>query len=285
MITASVATPLAAATQQTLREVAQWSGVGLHSGQPVEVTLRPAPVNTGRQFVRLDLEGQPVIPAQIEAVKSTQLATELVAHGASVRTVEHLLAALAIAGIDNVTIEITGAEVPILDGSAQSWLDGIQRVGIVPQEVPRPAVTLSEPITVYEGEAFVSAIPAPELRLTYGIDFPYAAIGRQWCSFIPSELAAAVAPARTFGFAEQVEYLRSQGLIQGGSLENALVCSKSGWVNPPLRFADEPVRHKLLDLWGDLALLGTPPIAHYVAYRASHHLHTQLARAIARQMV
>lgn len=198
MITASVATPLAAATQQTLGGVAQWSGVGLHSGQPVEVTLRPAPVNTGRQFVRLDLEGQPVIPAQIEAVKSTQLATELVAHGASVRTVEHLLAALAIAGIDNVTIEITGAEVPILDGSAQSWLDGIQRVGIVPQEVPRPAVTLSEPITVYEGEAFVSAIPAPELRLTYGIDFPYTAIGRQWCSFIPSELAAAVAPARTF---------------------------------------------------------------------------------------
>ncbi|MFN4067704.1 MAG: UDP-3-O-acyl-N-acetylglucosamine deacetylase [Thermosynechococcus sp.] len=285
MIPASVPTVLATTMQQTLREAVQWSGVGLHSGQWVEVTLKPAPANTGRQFVRLDLAEQPVIPAQIAAVKSTQLATELVAHGASVRTVEHLLAALAIAGVDNVTIEITGAEVPVLDGSAQPWLEGIQKVGVVSQEAPRPAVTLRQPVTVYEGEAFVSAIPAPELRLTYGIDFPYAAIGRQWCSFTPSELAIAVAPARTFGFAEQVEDLRSQGLIQGGSLENALVCSASGWVNPPLRFADEPVRHKLLDLWGDLALLGTPPIAHYVAYRASHHLHTQLARAIARQMV
>ncbi|MFN3679019.1 UDP-3-O-acyl-N-acetylglucosamine deacetylase [Thermosynechococcus sp.] len=285
MIPASVPTVLATTMQQTLREAVQWSGVGLHSGQWVEVTLKPAPANTGRQFLRLDLAEQPVIPAQIAAVKSTQLATELVAHGASVRTVEHLLAALAIAGVDNVMIEMTGAEVPVLDGSAQPWLEGIQKVGVVPQEAPRPAVTLRQPVTVYEGEAFVSAIPAPELRLTYGIDFPYAAIGRQWCSFTPSELAIAVAPARTFGFAEQVEDLRSQGLIQGGSLENALVCSASGWVNPPLRFADEPVRHKLLDLWGDLALLGTPPIAHYVAYRASHHLHTQLARAIARPMV
>ncbi|URR36410.1 UDP-3-O-acyl-N-acetylglucosamine deacetylase [Thermosynechococcus sp. HN-54] len=285
MTTASAPTALVATMQQTLGGASQWSGLGLHSGQWVEVTLRPAPANTGRQFVRLDLEGHPVIPAQIEAVKSTQLATELVANGASVRTVEHLLAALAIAGIDNVTIEMRGAEVPVLDGSAQPWLEGIQAVGVVAQEAPRSVVSLAEPVTVYQGEAFVSAIPAPELRLSYGIDFPYAAIGRQWCSFTPSELALAVAPARTFGFAEQVEYLRSQGLIQGGSLENALVCSASGWVNPPLRFADEPVRHKLLDFWGDLALLGTPPIAHYVAYRASHHLHTQLARAIARQMV
>ncbi|BAC09342.1 UDP-3-O-acyl-N-acetylglucosamine deacetylase [Thermosynechococcus vestitus] len=285
MIAASGPTPLVATTQRTLAGTAQWSGVGLHSGQWVALTLQPAAANTGRQFVRLDLEGQPVIPARIEAVKSTQLATELVANGASVRTVEHLLAALAIAGIDNVTIQITGPEVPVLDGSAQPWLEGIQRVGVVPQEAPRPAVILKEPVTIYEGEAFVSAIPAPELRLTYGIDFPYRAIGRQWCSFTPSELATEVAPARTFGFAEQVDYLRSQGLIQGGSLENALVCSASGWVNPPLRFADEPVRHKLLDLWGDLALLGTPPIAHYVAYRASHHLHTQLARAIAQQRV
>ncbi|AHB88432.1 UDP-3-O-[3-hydroxymyristoyl] N-acetylglucosamine deacetylase LpxC [Thermosynechococcus sp. NK55a] len=285
MSAASGPTALAATTQQTLAGTAQWSGVGLHSGQWVALTLQPASANTGRQFVRLDLEGQPVIPAQIEAVKSTQLATELVAKGASVRTVEHLLAALAIAGIDNVTIQITGPEVPVLDGSAQPWLEGIQRVGVVPQEAPRPAVILKEPVTIYEGDAFVSAIPAPELRLTYGIDFSYGAIGRQWCSFTPSELAAEVAPARTFGFAEQVDYLRSQGLIQGGSLENALVCSASGWINPPLRFADEPVRHKLLDLWGDLALLGTPPIAHYVAYRASHHLHTQLARAIAHQRV
>ncbi len=275
---------LSSSWQQTLAAPQHWSGVGLHSGTTVEVTLRPSSVNTGRYFVRLDLPDQPRIPAQIQYVQSSQLSTQLVANGASVRTVEHLLAALAIAGVDNVAIEISGAEVPVLDGSAQPWLAGILGVGLVAQEAARPTATLSEPITIYEGDAFVSAVPASETRISYGIDFAYSAIGRQWCSFTPAELANEIAPARTFGFVEQVEYLRAQGLIQGGSLENALVCSATGWLNPPLRFTDEPVRHKLLDFWGDLALLGTVPAAHYLAYKASHHLHTQLAGAIARRL-
>lgn len=270
--------------QHTLAGVQQWSGIGLHSGDAVRVTLRPAPINTGRYFVRVDLPEQPKIPARVDHVQSTQLATELVGSGARVRTVEHLLAALAIAGVDNVVIEVSGPEVPVLDGSAQLWLEGILAVGLVAQEAERPSCLLTEPITIYQGDAFVSAVPAPQTKLSYGIDFAYAAIGRQWCSFTPAELATEIAPARTFGFAEQVESLRAQGLIQGGSLDNALVCSATGWLNPPLRFQDEPVRHKLLDLWGDLALLGCLPTAHYVAYKASHHLHTQLARAIATRL-
>ncbi|XFA73485.1 UDP-3-O-acyl-N-acetylglucosamine deacetylase [Thermosynechococcaceae cyanobacterium Okahandja] len=275
---------VSSAWQHTLAAPQHWSGVGLHSGATVQVTLRPAPVNTGRYFVRVDLPHQPHIPAQIGHVQSTQLATELVTNGVGVRTVEHLLAALAIAGVDNVAIEVSGAEVPVLDGSAQPWLEGIFAIGMVEQEAPRSSAVLADPITIYEGDAFVSAVPAPQTRLSYGIDFAYAAIGRQWCSFTVAELATEIAAARTFGFAEQVEYLRSQGLIQGGSLENALVCSATGWLNPPLRFADEPVRHKLLDFWGDLALLGAPPTAHYIAYKASHHLHTQLAQAIATRL-
>lgn len=281
MYTAPLPTAVDSSCQHTLAAPQHWSGVGLHSGHEVSVTLQPAPANSGRCFVRVDLPQHPKIPARIDHVQSTQLATELVGAGASVRTVEHLLAALAIAGVDNVVIEVSGAEVPVLDGSAQPWLDGILAVGLAAQEAQRPCGALREPITLYEGDAFVSAVPAPATRVSYGIDFAYAAIGRQWCSFSPAELATEIAPARTFGFAEQVEYLRAQGLIQGGSLDNALVCSATGWLNPPLRFADEPVRHKLLDFWGDLALLGVPPTAHYVAYKASHHLHTQLARAIA----
>ncbi|HEY9302522.1 MAG TPA: UDP-3-O-acyl-N-acetylglucosamine deacetylase, partial [Phormidium sp.] len=138
------------------------------------------------------------------------------------------------------------------------------------------------PLSVYQGDAFVCAMPAPEMRFTYGIDFDLPAIGNQWYSWCPSQesFAEAIAPARTFGLAHQVEELRAKGLIKGGTLENALVCDHSGWINPPLRFANEPVRHKILDLVGDLSLLGNIPIAHYFAYKASHNLHIQLAKLL-----
>ena len=137
---------------------------------------------------------------------------------------------------------------------------------------------------IYQGDAFVAAIPAPILRFTYGIDFDVPAIGNQWYSWTPSQesFGDAIAPARTFGLLHQIEGLRSQGLIKGGSLDNALVCDREGWLNPPLRFSNEPVRHKLLDLVGDLSLLGTFPVAHFLAYKASHNLHVQLAQALAR---
>ncbi|MEM9505112.1 MAG: UDP-3-O-acyl-N-acetylglucosamine deacetylase, partial [Cyanobacteria bacterium P01_E01_bin.43] len=204
------------------------------------------------------------------------------AQDATVRTVEHLLAALVGLGIDNARIEINGPEVPLMDGSAQIWVSLLQAVGQQTQSADRPVWTITHPIWVRDQDAFVVAMPADTLRLTYGIDFDLPAIGNQWYSWSPAtaSFAQEVAPARTFGLAHQIEYLRTQGLIKGGSLENALVCDRNGWVNPPLRFANEPVRHKLLDLLGDLSLLGTLPKAHIMAYKASHHLHVQLAKAL-----
>jgi UDP-3-O-[3-hydroxymyristoyl] N-acetylglucosamine deacetylase len=250
------------------------------------VRILPAGVGEGRYFVRVDLPTQPTIPARIAAVSQTVLSTQLGVGEATVRTVEHLLAALAGSGVDRARIEIDGAEVPLLDGSAQPWVEAIASVGLISQPAPIVVPQLLEPIWVYEGDTFVAALPAPETRFTYGIDFETAAIGNQWHSWIyhTSTFAVEIAPARTFGLATQIEFLRSQGLIKGGSLENAIVCTPQGWLNPPLRFANEPARHKILDLVGDLCLLGTFPNAHFLAYKASHKLHVQLAQLLAQKM-
>ena len=283
---AAVAPPATAiASQATLAQGFQQQGVGLHSGLETRVVVEPAPAHTGRVFVRTDLPGTPAIPATLAQVGQTLLSTELAVGEATVRTVEHLLAALIGHGVDNVRILIDGPEVPLLDGSAQPWSTAIAAAGIHPQATPRPMCPVTAPVHIQSGDAFVMAMPAPEPRLTYGIDFEVAAIGNQWYSWSPAtgDFATRVAPARTFGLAYQVNYLRSQGLIKGGSLENALVCDHDGWVNPPLRFENEPARHKLLDLMGDLSLLGVLPQAHVIAYKASHQLHGQLAQAIAQQ--
>lgn len=276
------ASALLAPTQHTLATAFAAMGVGLHSGVLVQVRVTPAPVGTGRVFVRVDLPDRPRIPAQVAAVDQTLLSTELCWGEARVRTVEHLLAALVGMGIDNAEIEINGPEVPLLDGSAQEWVRAIVAAGWVDQGEPRLYPLIQEPIWVRREDAFVAALPAREPRFTYGIDFDLSAIGNQWHSWSPrqEDFATAVAPARTFGLAHQIEQLQAQGLIKGGSLENALVCSSDGWLNPPLRFANEPARHKLLDLVGDLSLLGSLPQAHIVAYKGSHGLHTQLARCI-----
>lgn len=270
----------------TVRTAFERSGVGLHSGAVARVRVLPAGTGEGRYFQRVDLLGQPAIPASVEAVSQTALSTELARGEARVRTVEHLLGALAASGVDGARIEIDGPEVPLLDGSAREWVQAIAGAGL--EEIPGefPAWPLAEPVWVREGDAFVAALPAPQVRFTYGIDFPYGAIGNQWYSWDPASesFAEAIAPARTFGFADSLEQLRQRGLIQGGSLENALVCDASGWLNPPLRFANEPVRHKLLDLVGDLSLLGTLPQAHFLAYKASHKLHIQLAQALLKQV-
>lgn len=269
--------------QHTLAHAIGRCGVGLHSGETVTVKLLPAPAGAGRRFVRVDLPGAPEIPAQVVGVRETMLSTELATQEATVRTVEHLLATLVGLGIDNVTIELDGGEVPLLDGSALGWVEAIAEVGVVPQQAPRSPWVVTQPIWIHDGDAFVAALPSPELRLTYGIDFDLPAIGNQWCSWSPrTELfEEAIAPARTFGLLHQIEYLRANGLIKGGTLDNALVCGAEGWVNPPLRFSNEPARHKLLDLVGDLSLAGVLPIAHFLAYKASHRLHVQLAAALA----
>lgn len=269
--------------QQTLAQEFTRSGVGLHTGESVQVRVLPAPERSGRCFVRTDLSDSPEIPARIEAVSQTQLSTELRRGEATVRTIEHLLAALVGMGVDNARIELNGPELPLLDGSALEWVQGIAEAGTIAQDASRTALSLTEPVWVRSGDAFVAALPASELRFSYGIDFDLAAIGNQWHSWAvsqPSDFAQEIAPARTFGLAHQIDYLRMQGLIKGGSLENALVCGAEGWLNPPLRFVNEPVRHKLLDLIGDLSLLGALPTAHFLAYKASHTLHTQLVQSL-----
>jgi len=275
----------------TIKSEIELSGIGLHSGEQTRVRVLPAAVGEGRYFVRVDLPGTPIIPAKIEAVSQTALSTELTGTtDAQIRTVEHLLAALAGMGADNARIEVDGPEVPLLDGSALVWVEAIARVGLVAQELVHSPENgqnspLLNPVWVRHGDAFAAALPAAETRFSYGIDFDEPAIGNQWYSWSPEaeSFASAIAPARTFGLARQVDQLRQAGLIKGGSLENALVCDRSGWLNPPLRFANEPVRHKILDLVGDLSLLGTWPTAHYLAYKASHNLHIQLGLALSSQ--
>lgn len=284
--------------QQTIATTATRIGVGLHSGQGATVKLVPARANEGRYFVKLHRkEPAVIVPAIVNNTIDTRLSTCLGRNGSTVRTVEHLMSALEGLGVDNCRIEIEGGnEVPLLDGSAREWVEAIEESGLsIAKDYAgfgsaRNAYVLDSPITVHQGDSFVAAFPSPFTRLTYGIDFPHVpAIGLRWFCWTPSGPSSykhEVAPARTFGIAEQLEQLRAAGLIKGGSLDNALVCStEEGWLNPPLRFDDEPCRHKLLDLIGDLALCAAPghpglPIAHIVAFKASHALHVKFGAAL-----
>lgn len=284
-------------TGHTVGGTIEISGVGLHTGTHTKIKIAAATSSEGRYFVRTDLPEKPCIPAFVEFVRSSTLSVELAKGDASVRTVEHLLAACVAMGVDSVRIEVDGPELPLLDGSAQLWVEAISGVGVIGvsgslkgeysaldlSSRDESVCKLSSPLFVQEGDAFVAALPSEVIRFSYGIEFESAAIGKQWHSWTPAteSFSAEIAPARTFTLARYVEQMRLAGLIKGGSLDCALVCDDTGWLNPPLRFANEPVRHKILDLVGDLSLLGKIPCAHYVAYKASHKLHVQLARLVA----
>lgn len=265
----------------TLAGSARRSGIGLHSGEVVAVMLHPWP--EAGVWVSWSGDAQPPVRLQPSQVRDSQLCTTLELGERRLATVEHLLAALAGCGLTHVHLEVDGGEVPLLDGSAQGWVEAIAEAGITPAATPaarRPV--LEAPVALHRGNSVITATPADQFTLVGVIDFPQPAIGRQQCTvaLTPERFVAEIAPARTFGFREQVEQLRAAGLIQGGALDNALVCDGDHWVNPPLRFADEPVRHKLLDLIGDLALVGFPR-AQVLVYRGSHGLHTDLAAALA----
>ena len=254
-------------------------GVGLHSGQTTKVTLRP----TDRPgfYIRFPEGAEPIRLAP-DQVRDSQLCTTLDLGERRVATVEHLLAALAGCGLSHAEIELEGDEVPLLDGSALGWVEAIAEVGLQGASSPRPSVpVLEEPLVRHRGGSVITATPSDQFQLIGVIDFPQMAIGRQQFSIAltPQGFVDEIAPARTFGFRNQIEQLRAAGLIQGGALDNALVCDGDHWLNPPLRFADEPVRHKLLDLIGDLALVGFPR-AQVLVYRGSHGLHTDLASAL-----
>ena len=267
--------------QQTLARTVEVSGIGLHSGETVTCQLLPATANSGKCFVRTDLPEQPSVEASLDAATPAPLSTLLQQGKANVRTIEHLMAALAGCGVDNCRIDIDGPEVPILDGSAKPWVEAIQAVGLEQQDGELPLVQLHSPVTVWDGDAFVSAVPSPATRYSYGIDFPNSPIGEQWFSWTesPTAFADTIAPARTFTTEANARMAQEAGLIRGGSLDNAIVCTETEWLTP-LRFENEPVRHKLIDLLGDLSLTGWRWQAHFIAYKASHTLHGRFAREL-----
>lgn len=269
--------------QRTLRRKISFEGIGLHTGYSVRLTLQPAPPGTGIKFRRTDLRN-----FEIEAVRThvakVSYATTLMKKGVMISTVEHLLSALYGLGIDNLYLDIDSMEVPILDGSGVQYVEAIEKAGIVEQEAPREYIVIEEPIEVRQGDKIAGVYPYPSPKATYIIDFEHQAIGYQKIEIdlTPESYCSEIAIARTFGFTSDIEYLKSLGLIRGGSLENAVVLDSSGIVNDHLRCADEFVRHKLLDLLGDISLAGHPIIGHLYAERAGHAIHTALADKIAR---
>jgi UDP-3-O-[3-hydroxymyristoyl] N-acetylglucosamine deacetylase len=258
-------------------------GIGLHTGYSVRLRLVPAPENTGILFRRTDLKNF-TIEATRSYVARVSYATTLMKKGVMISTVEHLLSALYGLGIDNLFLDIDSMEVPIMDGSGRRFMEEIEKAGIVEQGSLRRYMVIEEPIEVRDGDKFAGVYPCPVAKATYIIDFEHKAIGRQEIHFElnPECYRREIGPARTFGFIADVEYLKRCGLIRGGSLENAVVLDHSGIVNNHLRFPDEFVRHKLLDLLGDISLAGFPIIGHLYAEKAGHAMHTALADKIAR---
>jgi UDP-3-O-[3-hydroxymyristoyl] N-acetylglucosamine deacetylase len=263
-------------SQQTLRRQVSCAGIGLHSGTKVTLTLKPAAAGTGIVFRRTDLGVD--IPASVDHVANIHYATVLGRCGATVETVEHLLAALVTAGVDNVVIELSQREVPIMDGSSAPFLYLIQEAGVKRLSSPRAYLKVLRPVSVASGDKHVAIYPSDHFKVSYTISFDHPMLRSQSRTTRITEQSFAddIASARTFGFLKEVEWMRQQGLALGGSLENAIVIGDTGPLNP-LRFEDECVRHKILDAIGDLALLGRPVLGHVVAHRAGHALHTQLA--------
>ncbi len=267
--------------QRTVRRHVSCAGIGLHSGNKVTLSLKPAAAGTGIRFRRVDLGGVE-IPASVGNLAGIQYATGLARNEASVDTVEHLLAALVALGVDNVVVELNYPEVPIMDGSASPFVYLIQEAGIRPLAAPRRYLKVVRPISLSRGEKRIALFPSDHFKVTYSISFDHPLLRHQARTLQVTEASFVeeIAPARTFGFLKEVELLRRNGLALGGSLENAVVLGETGVLNNSLRFEDEFVRHKILDAVGDLALVGYPIIGHLVAHRAGHGLHTAFARRI-----
>ena len=257
--------------------------MGLHSGAPVKLRILSAPSNTGIIFRRVDLDG-----FEVEAigrnVARVSYATSLMKKGVLISTTEHLLSALVGMRIDNAIVELDNLELPILDGSARPFVELIRKAGIRKQRRPRTYIRILRALEVHEGNKFIGIYPADTYSFSYTINFPHPMIGREafTLELTNGQYVSAIAPARTFGFLHEAEALRQQGLIRGASTENALVLTREGLENPPLRYQDEFVRHKILDLIGDLALIGKQVLGNVVADRAGHAMHTALVSRLLR---
>lgn len=262
--------------EQTIADALEFTGVGLHSGAPVRMCLLPAPAGSGVVFRRTDLDNFE-IPAIGRNVAKVSYATSLMRQGVLISTTEHLLSAFIGIGIDNVIVELDNLELPILDGSALPYVEAIQRVGIRAQRRKRETMRVLKPVEVREGNKFIGVYPGSGYRIHYTIDFP-SPIGQQSTSvdLAAETYGSMIAAARTFGYKADEQRLRDMGLIRGASPANAIVLGPKGPENGPLRFRDEYVRHKVLDLIGDLALTGRRIEGHVVAERAGHAMHTAL---------
>ena len=275
--------------QRTIQTLTKAVGVGLHSGLRVELTLRPAPIDTGIVFRRVDLPEPVEIPVSAEAVTDTRMASTISAGGVKVHTVEHLMSACAGLGLDNLYIDITAEEVPILDGSASSFVYLLQSAGIVKQRAAKKFIRVTRPVEVREGEGaqgkWARLDPFHGYKLRFEIDFAHPAVDATGQS-VEFDLSTGVytrdiARARTFGFTRDVEMMRNHGLAIGGSLDNAIVMDDYRVLNADgLRYDDEFVKHKILDAMGDLYLVGHPLLAAYSAYRSGHALNNKLLRAL-----
>ncbi len=272
--------------QQTLRQSASFSGVGLHSGNRVNMTFLPAPPNYGIRFRRVDLEGSPEIEARIENVSTTNRSTSLSKGNAKINTVEHVLAALAGGGIDNAVIELDANEPPIADGSAREYVKMIQAAGVAAQDEPREVFHVQSPVSYQKEDTSISVFPHEGFRITCTSADSKGRFTQFFSLEVtPETWARDLAHARTFCFFEEIEYLIKNGLIKGGSLENAVVIRDDAILTTePLRYPEEFVRHKILDIIGDLSLVGQPIAAHVIAVKPSHNANCEVARQLWQQL-
>lgn len=264
--------------QKTISKAIETGGIGLHTGVSVNLKLKPAPENTGYIFVRTDLDNFE-IPASAEYISHCSYATTLLRKGVILSTTEHLLAALRGAGVDNCFLEIDNLEIPIMDGSSENFLELIEQSGVVEQNAPRHFLKIKEKVEFEQGDRKMSVEPCENYEIQCSIDFPHPFINRQTFNFTLTNgsFGREIASARTFGFTHEIEMLRKANLTLGGSLENAIVLTPDGMLNEnPLRFENEFVRHKILDIVGDFALLGMPILGRIKAEKSGHSVHASL---------
>jgi UDP-3-O-[3-hydroxymyristoyl] N-acetylglucosamine deacetylase len=264
--------------QHTLRDVLEFEGVGLHTGVQGRVRIRPQVAGSGLRF-RLS-GGTVQFPAHAEYVAETRRATVVGSAGHTVSTVEHLLAALFAMGVDNAAIEVEGPEIPVMDGSSAAFAEAIAKMGLVDQHAPRPVLSIDAPVVLRDGDAVIAIAPSDAFRIRFAVDY-VAPIGAQYidATIDPDYFIREIAPARTFGYLHEVEALLSAGLARGGTLDNALVFAPDGPMTP-LRWHNEVVRHKVLDLIGDFALLGAWPEVEVISVKSGHRLHARAAKEL-----
>ncbi len=271
--------------QRTLKKQVSATGVGLHNGEKVTLTLKPAAIDNGIVFVRADLPGAPKIQATPEAVRDTRMCSALEHNGARVATVEHLMSALAGLGVDNIIVEVTASEIPIMDGSSGPFIFLLQQAGITEQDAPKKFIKIKKLVEVIEGDKCVKFEPYHGFKMDFTIDFAHPVFENSGqnvkIDFADNSYIKEISRARTFGFMHEVEYLRANGLARGGSLDNAIVLDEYRVLNRDgLRYDDEFAKHKVLDAIGDLYMLGHPILGAFTAFKSGHALNNALLRAL-----